>query len=275
MSIHFWTTGSPSEGDVDDVQADGSTEVQRIMAPESPPPVVETRFVGRLEFEGGFPTEATVQRLYDQLDFQRGCQVFLRHMMAAAIWGFQAGVHARPGHGAGGHPDAPRGRARAGPHRQLRDGLRGRHDRHQARPGRSECAAAGARVPERPVDAAHGRRGHRRARPGPGGAIPARAAGLRGRASRPMASWRRCACARTASGSCYAPSWVRAATRLRDGDPPGHQDRALVRFGRRSADSSHRRHRPVLRHDPPDGHPLLRGPRRDGGVRAHRRDHAR
>jgi hypothetical protein len=42
-----------------------------------------------LEFEGGFPTEATVQQLYDQLDFQRGCQVFLRHMMAAAIWGFQ------------------------------------------------------------------------------------------------------------------------------------------------------------------------------------------
>jgi hypothetical protein len=30
-----------------------------------------------------------VQQLYDQLDFQRGCQEFLRHMMAAAIWGFQ------------------------------------------------------------------------------------------------------------------------------------------------------------------------------------------
>ena len=63
--------------------------MQRVTAPEQPPPVVETRFAGRLEFEGGFPTEATVQQLYDQLDFQRGCQVFLRHMMAAAIWGFQ------------------------------------------------------------------------------------------------------------------------------------------------------------------------------------------
>jgi hypothetical protein len=42
-----------------------------------------------LEFHGGFPTEQTLQTLYDQLDFQRGCQVFLRHLMAAAIWGFQ------------------------------------------------------------------------------------------------------------------------------------------------------------------------------------------
>ena len=67
----------------------GPTEVRRVTAPEPPPAVVETRFAGRLEFEGGFPTEATLQRLYDQLDFQRGCQVFLRHLMAAAMWGFQ------------------------------------------------------------------------------------------------------------------------------------------------------------------------------------------
>jgi hypothetical protein len=30
-----------------------------------------------------------MQRLYDQLDFQRGCQAFLRHLMAAAVWGFR------------------------------------------------------------------------------------------------------------------------------------------------------------------------------------------
>ncbi len=40
----------------------GPTQVQRVTAPEPPPPVVETRFVGRFEFEGGFPTEATVQQ---------------------------------------------------------------------------------------------------------------------------------------------------------------------------------------------------------------------
>ena len=68
--------------------ATGPTEVRRVTAPGPPPPVVETRFVGRLEFEGGFPTDETLRSLYDQLDFQRACQVFLRHMMAAAIWGF-------------------------------------------------------------------------------------------------------------------------------------------------------------------------------------------
>ncbi len=67
----------------------GPTEVRRVTAPEPPPPAVETRFAGRLEFEGGFPTEETLARLYDQLDFQRACQVFLRHMMGASMWGFR------------------------------------------------------------------------------------------------------------------------------------------------------------------------------------------
>ena len=55
-------------------EATGPTEVRRVTAPEPPPPVVETRFAGRLEFEGGFPTEATLQSLYDQLDFQRAAR---------------------------------------------------------------------------------------------------------------------------------------------------------------------------------------------------------
>ena len=57
--------------------------------PTLPPPVVETRFLGNLEFKGGFPTDETLEHIYDRLDFQRGCQAFLRHLMAAAIWGFQ------------------------------------------------------------------------------------------------------------------------------------------------------------------------------------------
>ena len=67
----------------------GTMDVRRVTAPEPPPATVETRFAGRFEFAGGFPTEPTLQHIYDQLDFQRACQVFLRHMMAAAIWGFQ------------------------------------------------------------------------------------------------------------------------------------------------------------------------------------------
>ena len=70
-------------------QVTGPTSVQRITAPEPPPDSVRTRFAGELKFRGGFPTEETVQGIYDQLDFQRGCQVFLRHIMAAAVWGFQ------------------------------------------------------------------------------------------------------------------------------------------------------------------------------------------
>ena len=41
--------------------ATGPTEVRRVTAPGPPPPVVETRFIGRLEFEGGFPTDETLR----------------------------------------------------------------------------------------------------------------------------------------------------------------------------------------------------------------------
>jgi hypothetical protein len=67
----------------------GPTDVKRVTAPEAPPDTVTTRFAGTLTFRGGYPTDDTVRQLYDQLDFQRGCQVFLRHLMAAAVWGFQ------------------------------------------------------------------------------------------------------------------------------------------------------------------------------------------
>jgi hypothetical protein len=36
---------------------------------------VETR-VGKLDFELGVPTLATVKNLYDQMDFQRACKLF-------------------------------------------------------------------------------------------------------------------------------------------------------------------------------------------------------
>jgi hypothetical protein len=38
---------------------------------------------------GSRPT--TVQGVYDQLDFQRACQVFLRHMLGASMWSFREG----------------------------------------------------------------------------------------------------------------------------------------------------------------------------------------
>jgi hypothetical protein len=33
--------------------------------------------------------EAPVQRLFDEIDFQRGRQVVLQHLMAADVWGFR------------------------------------------------------------------------------------------------------------------------------------------------------------------------------------------
>jgi hypothetical protein len=37
---------------------------------------VDTR-VGKLDFEHGVPTKATVENLYDQMDYQRACQLYL------------------------------------------------------------------------------------------------------------------------------------------------------------------------------------------------------
>src|SRR5215510_15351812 len=42
---------------------------------------VKTR-IGELEFESGYPSQATVAKLYDEMDFQRACQAY--------IWGIPA-----------------------------------------------------------------------------------------------------------------------------------------------------------------------------------------
>ena len=47
------------------------------------PDSVETR-LGTLRFTDGFPDEATVERVFDNLDFQRGVQAFLTAMPAAS-----------------------------------------------------------------------------------------------------------------------------------------------------------------------------------------------
>jgi hypothetical protein len=49
------------------------------------PDSVETR-LGTLRFFDGFPDEATVQTVYDNLDFQRGVQVFLTALPAASAY---------------------------------------------------------------------------------------------------------------------------------------------------------------------------------------------
>lgn len=54
------------------------------------PDRVETR-LGTLRFFDGLPDEATVQTLYDNLDFQRGVQAFLTALPAASGYGIRTG----------------------------------------------------------------------------------------------------------------------------------------------------------------------------------------
>ena len=57
------------------------------------PDSVETR-LGTLRFFDGFPDEATVHTVYDNLDFQRGVEVFLSAMPAASMSAIRSGLGA-------------------------------------------------------------------------------------------------------------------------------------------------------------------------------------
>lgn len=54
------------------------------------PDSVETS-LGTMRFFDGFPDSATVQRVYDNLDFQRGMQTFLTCIPAASAYAFRTG----------------------------------------------------------------------------------------------------------------------------------------------------------------------------------------
>lgn len=55
------------------------------------PDTVETR-IGTLHFFDGLPDEATVQMVYDNLDFQRAVQAFLTALPAASLSAVRAGI---------------------------------------------------------------------------------------------------------------------------------------------------------------------------------------
>lgn len=56
------------------------------------PDSVETR-LGTLKFFDGFPDDATVEKVYDNLDFSRGVQAFLNAMPGASVYAFREGLH--------------------------------------------------------------------------------------------------------------------------------------------------------------------------------------
>jgi hypothetical protein len=59
------------------------------------PQTIETR-IGTLkfthDFANGYPTDATVQKLYDERDFQRACQAYLWALPAVAFTAWQRGI---------------------------------------------------------------------------------------------------------------------------------------------------------------------------------------
>jgi len=61
---------------------------------------VETR-IGRLDFThdfaNGYPTDETVEKLYDERDFQRACQAYLWSLPAVAFTSWQRGTHKQLG----------------------------------------------------------------------------------------------------------------------------------------------------------------------------------
>jgi hypothetical protein len=44
-------------------------DLKRITAPVSPPPVIESAFIGEIRTVNEYPTAETLDRLYDELDF--------------------------------------------------------------------------------------------------------------------------------------------------------------------------------------------------------------
>src|SRR5271167_3830364 len=54
------------------------------------PDKVDTR-IGTLKFEGGYPDAATVEKVYDNLDFQRGIEAYLNTMQGASLVAMRRG----------------------------------------------------------------------------------------------------------------------------------------------------------------------------------------
>ncbi|MFN8095213.1 MAG: DUF1254 domain-containing protein [Vicinamibacteria bacterium] len=69
------------------------------MATDIPPAIttpdsVETR-LGTLKFFDGFPDDATVEKVYDNLDFSRGVQAFLNAMPGASLYAMREGMRSQ------------------------------------------------------------------------------------------------------------------------------------------------------------------------------------
>jgi hypothetical protein len=87
--------GVPAAGVAGSRVLTGGPAVQPKYMPDIPaeittPETVETR-IGTLHFPNGLPDKETAQKVYDQLDFGRGVDAFLRGMSAASVQGLCSG----------------------------------------------------------------------------------------------------------------------------------------------------------------------------------------
>ena len=90
------------------------------------PDRVETR-LGTLQFTDGFPDDATVEKVFDNLDFQHAVQAFLTSMPAASLMASrQAARGFGPDNQTVHHLRVVDGLALAVPHREHGEHLRGR-----------------------------------------------------------------------------------------------------------------------------------------------------
>jgi hypothetical protein len=72
-----------------DARAAPHTEMTTDIPPSlTIPDKVETR-IGTLKFSDGFPDNATVEKVFDNLDFQRGVQAYLTALPAVSIEAFR------------------------------------------------------------------------------------------------------------------------------------------------------------------------------------------
>jgi hypothetical protein len=70
-------------------QTSSKTKMSTEIPPEiTTPDIVQSR-IGTLKLIDGFPDDATTQKVYDNLDFQRGVQAFLNAMPGAAVTAFR------------------------------------------------------------------------------------------------------------------------------------------------------------------------------------------
>ena len=74
------------------VSANGPTYAAKVPKKLLTPDVVETERLGTLNFFDGLPSEETVEKLWDNLDFMRGVDAFLHGIPATSVHGFCEGL---------------------------------------------------------------------------------------------------------------------------------------------------------------------------------------